>query len=153
MIIEEIIAKKSEKAFLHYEIIKKKGKSLNNNLELYVDTIGSSILQDLFDYENSSKMHDFGISDDWNALYGQKIMETSYYVQIYDFWANEKATKEDGIHLNLIESLKIKTKDNLMQLIDAWKFITKNKPNFIIVTLDDQDLITVETTNDKPKDY
>lgn len=146
MILEKIIAKKDAGDFLNYTIIKKLGAVSNNNLPILIDAIRADIFQDILEYENSAKTYLMGSSDTWNVHYNDQ--DKSYYLQLYDYFEQEIATKHvtDHSEINLYEinSLKIKTRENLLELINSWQLIVKKKPEYIIVTKNDRDLIKVE---------
>ncbi|MBI2344745.1 hypothetical protein HYV10_01580 [Candidatus Dependentiae bacterium] len=150
MIIEKIIAKKDDEIFLNYTIVKKEGKASTNNLELFIDAIRSSIFKDIFDYENSSKLYSFGLSDEWNVEYGDKNKE--YYIKLYDYFLEEDATKDENgflcVDINQINGLKIKSRENLFKLIEAWQLIVKTRPRYIIVTQDDIGWINVNVSDE-----
>lgn len=146
MIIEKIIAKKEDEDFLNYIIIEKIGNS-SNDLSLFVEAIRSSIFQDILNYENSLKTYPFPLSDEWNARYNEN-QDKSYYMELYDYWAEQNATKKEintlTVNLNQIKSLKIKSRENLLELINIWKLIIKDKPEYIIIKQDNHGLIDIE---------
>jgi hypothetical protein len=151
MIIEKIIAKKDDGNFLNYTIIKQTGNA-SNNLILFIEAIRSNVFKDILDHENSSNPYYSGwLSDEWNVEYGDQSKE--YYIKLYDYFAEEDATKNENgslsLDLNQINVLKIKTRDNLFKLVDDWQLIIKNRPKYIIVSQDDKGWINVDISDNK----
>ena len=146
MILEKIIAKKDDGEFLNYTIIQKIGTVSNNNLSLLVDAIRSDVFKDILEYENSSKAYFIESSDTWNIQYSDQ--DKSYYVKLYDYFEEEMATKNSNgyseVNISDINSLNITTRENLLELINSWQLILKKRPEYILVTQDDNDLIKIE---------
>lgn len=146
MSFEKIIAKKDTGQFFNYSVLIHENKKNDMcDLALLVSLVRTTILQDIFDYETGISEYDYGLSDEWSVKYDYN----SFYIEIYDFWAEQEATKklEDGtseLILSTIKSLKIKTKSNLLKIINSWKIIYKNKPQYIIITRDQFDWIYLD---------
>ena len=146
MKIEKIIAKKDKGDFLNYTPQGSSYKQRDNcNLMLLVDLIRTNIFKEIYEYEIGQIIYPFGSSDDWSVRYGDNQDDNDSYISFYDYWVEQSADDgNSGIQLNKLNSLKIMTKNNLLDLIQSWFIIVQKKPQYIVITRDDKGLITLE---------
>lgn len=139
MIDETIIAKKDSGLFFNYTILARKIYTKNKHLNLLINLISTRVLQDVFDYEIGINSYEYGSSDEWSVVYGDISQHKHSYIECYDYWTEQEAVVEkgnnpSGVIGNNINSLKILTKANLMEIMIAWQKIYKEKPLDIIAS-------------------
>ena len=149
MIVEKIIAKKDVGDFFNYTILFHHNKySYNSGLQLLIDLVRTTVLRDVFDYENGVVAYQYGSSDEWSVRYGERNQAERFYIEFYDYWTEQDATEiiggVEGLMLDKLKGLKIMTQDNLLQIIKSWQAIYKQRPEYIIITQYDNGLIYLE---------
>lgn len=147
---EEVVAQKDKGNFFNYSILMHSNKNVNNcDLALLVSLVRTTVLQDVFDYETGKSTYEYGSSDEWFVRYGELQTNDNFYIEFYDFWAEQEATKMlDGascLMLPKIKSLKIITRDNLLNIINSWKIIYKHKPEYVVIEKDNSGWINLES--------
>lgn len=150
---EKIIAQKDKGDFFNYSILMHKHKNIDScDLALLVNLTRTTVLQDVFDYEIGKTAYEYGSSDEWSVRYGELQSNDKFYIEFYDFWAEQEATELlDGaseMMLPKIKSLKIITRDNLLKIINSWMLIYKNKPEYIVITKDHSGSINLESKDE-----
>lgn len=150
MKVEKIVAQKDDGTFFNYSILAYSNKKSDDcDLTLLVGLMRTNVLQDVLDYEKGITPYQYGSSDEWSVRYGDFKKSEKFYIEFYDFWAEQDATEiiygASGLMFDKLKGLKIISRDNLFELIDFWQLIYKQKPEYIIITKDVNGWITLES--------